>query len=108
MMQKGGKKVKRENLAQWAFLAFQKALTPQNTRAGFRGCGIWPLNFQAMQSKMKPSKAFESQSSNQEDILIQEIWEEGLSTPQEGIVHYFVDHESSGEELLSTPPAEDD
>ena len=99
LMQKGGKKVKKENLAQWASLALQKALTLQNIRAGFRGCRIWPLNFEAMQSKMKPSKAFESQSSNQEDILIQEICEEGLPTLQEGAIHYFVDHESSGEEL---------
>ena len=107
MMQKGGKQVKKENPAQWASLALQKALTPQNIRADFRGCGIWPLNFEAMQSKIKPSKAFESQSSNQEDILIQEIWKEGLPTPQEGAIH-FVDHESSGEELPSIPPAEDD
>ena len=50
---------------------------------------------------MGPSKGFHKHTSNesQDDILIQEIWEEGLSTPQVGALHYFVDYESTGDEL---------
>ena len=46
-----GAKVRKEDLANWVSLALKRALTTSNIKAGFRGSGIWPLNFQAMQSK---------------------------------------------------------
>ena len=57
---------------------------------------------------MGPSKAFRDSTCAefQEDILIQEIWEEGLPNVEEGVVHYFVDHESDEDEFLSTAAAE--
>ena len=54
----------KEHLAQWTSLALKKDLTPSNIRVGFRGCGIWHLNFQAMQTKMGLNKGFRSQISN--------------------------------------------
>ena len=76
-MQGKGNNINKEHLAQWASLALEKALTPPNIRAGFKGCGIWPLNFEAMKAKMGPFKAFRDSTCAefQEDILIQEIWE---------------------------------
>ena len=38
-------------------------------------------------------------------ILIQESWEEGLSNHEEEVVDYFVDHESSEDNMPSTTPA---
>ena len=101
MYQGVGDKVKKEHLVQWASLALKEALTPQNIRARFQGCGIWPLNFEAMKSKMGSNKGFHMHTSNesQDDILIREMWKEGLPNPQVGALHYFVDHESSGDEL---------
>ena len=107
-MQGKGNKINKEHLAQWASLALKKALTPSNIRARFKGCDIWPLNFEAMKAKMGPSKAFRDSTCAefQEDILIQEIWEECLPNVEEGVVHYFVDHESDEDELLPTTAAE--
>ena len=110
MYQGVGDKVKKEHLAQWTSLALKKALTAQNIKARFQGCGIWPLNFEAMKSKMGPSKGFHKHTSNesQDDIFIQEIWEEDLPTPQVGALHYFVDQESSGDELPQFASTVDD
>ena len=71
-MQGRGNKVNKEHFAQWASLAPKKALTAPNIRAGFKGCGIWPLNYTAMKAKMEPSKAFRNPTCTefQEDILI--------------------------------------
>ena len=93
--------MKKENLAQWAFLALKKALTIYNIRVGFKACGIWPLNFDATKSKMEFSKGFHTHTSNdsQDAILVQEIWEEGFPSVQEEALYYFVDHESSGDDL---------
>ena len=46
-----GKKCKKEDLAQWASLALQRAWTKKIIQSGFRGSGIWPLNPQAMSPK---------------------------------------------------------
>ena len=59
IMQCKGKTVNKEHLAQWASLAFKKALTPTNVRTGFQACGIWPLNHRAMQGKMRSSAGFQ-------------------------------------------------
>ena len=75
MLQRIEKKINKENLAQWAYLAFKKALTIHNIRIDFRPCGIWPLNFKVIKEKMELSKGFCTQSSkdNQYDVLIQKI-----------------------------------
>jgi hypothetical protein len=44
--------VSKEDLAQWVFLALKKALTTTNICKGFLAIGIWPLNLDAMASKM--------------------------------------------------------
>ena len=59
---------------------------------------------------MGPSKVFHKHTSNesQDDIFIQVIWEEGLSTPQVGALHYLVDQESTGDELPQSASTTDD
>jgi hypothetical protein len=47
-----GMGVSKEDLAQWVFLTFKKALTTTNICKGFLTIGIWPLNLDAMASKM--------------------------------------------------------
>ena len=64
IMEGKGKVVKKEHLAQWASLALKKALTSTNFKAGFRACGIWPLNYTAMQGKMQSSARFQNQPLN--------------------------------------------
>ena len=58
---------------------------------------------------MVPSKALTGPSSSQaqENLFIQEIWEEGIPSTQEGAVNYFVDHDSSTDELPSTTATQD-
>ena len=104
-----GQQSKQRKPCPMGLLALKKALTESNIRVGFRGCGIWPLDFIAMKGNMEASKAFTTPSSSKaQDIFIQKIFEESLSSPSEGVIHYFVDHESSGDELPFTPPAETD
>ena len=40
-------------------LALEKALTPRNIKHGFKGTGIWPLNYEAVVGKMGPSEQFQ-------------------------------------------------
>ena len=58
-----GCKVKKAHLASWVSLTLKKALTSTNIRAGFRGVRIWPLDIDAMISKMDPSEGFVPQSA---------------------------------------------
>ena len=62
-----------------------------------------------MNGKMGPNKGFVVESSSQleEDMLFQEIWEEGLPSHQQGVQHYFVEHESNGEDMPSLALAHD-
>ena len=99
-----GAKVRKEDLANWVFLALRKALTTSNIKAGFRGSEIWPLNFQAMQSKMGPSKGFVPITPAD----VAEMLEEGLPSPPSNPIHFYVDNEDvddlQEEELGSQDP----
>ena len=63
VMQGNRKKIDKENLTQWISLALKKALITPNIRVGFKGCGIWKINFVAMKEMMRPSKALTNPSS---------------------------------------------
>lgn len=56
----------KETLAQWVSLSLRKALTESNIRGGFRGAGIYPLNFHAVDSYLVPSETYgsEGQATN--------------------------------------------
>ena len=78
-------KVRKEDLVSWISLILKKALTPSNRKARFRGSGNWPLNLQAMQTKMKPSETFIPRSAPQvahEEEVLAKIMEENPLYPQ--------------------------
>ena len=83
-------------MASWVSLGLKKALTPTNIKAGFRGTRIWPINLEAMNSKMGPSESFLPRSSAKvaQDVEIEaEIIEEGLPPPSANPTHFYVDNE---------------
>ena len=86
-LQNHGKKCETEDLAQWASLAFKKALTTKNIDSGFRVTGIWPLNPLAMQHRTGPSEPFQAEFSENDER--DQILQEGLPTPREGLLHYY-------------------
>ena len=86
-LQNHGKKCQKEDLAQWANLAFKKAFTKKNFASGFRATRIWPLNPLAMQHRTGPSELFEANFSENDER--DQILEEGLPTPKEGLTHYY-------------------
>ena len=91
-----GMKVRKEDLVHWLSLAYKKALINNNIKAGFKGTRIWPLNFQAMQSKMGPSESFLHRSSievAQEEQVVAEILGEGILPPPSNPTHFYVDNE---------------
>jgi len=88
-------------LAQWVSLALRKAIIPNNIKARFDATGIWPLNPQKLDNKMKPSKGF---SHKPLDVQIQYILEEDVLGAQENIVHYFVDKEGESPFEDQQPP----
>ena len=110
-----GKKVGKQELAQWVSLGLQKALTPKNIQNGFRTAGIQPLNKEAMLGKMGAAELFNSsqfsREPNEEDeeplqtsqeahhVNVEEILEEGIPSPSRHYTHYYV----SVEEDLSIP-----
>ena len=84
---------KEGNLATWISLALKKTLTRNNIKAGFRGIGIWPLNFEAMKSKMGPSERFLPRNAAevaQEEQKVTQIMEEGLPPPPSNPTHFHV------------------
>ena len=89
-----GSKVRKEDLACWISLALKKALTSTTIRVGFRGSGIWPLNFEAMKNQMGPSKQFIPPSDAEiriDEELHQDIMEEDIPLPSSNVIHYYVD-----------------
>ena len=79
-------------------LGLKKTLTSTNIRVGFKGTRIWPLNFEAMKSKVDPSEGFVPQcivDIRLEEELNEAIIEEGIPPPSPNATHYYVD---SGEE----------
>jgi len=53
-----GRGINKEDSAQWVSLTLKKALTLTNTCKVFSTIVIWPLNLDAMASKMQPFKTF--------------------------------------------------
>ena len=51
--------MEKQTLYEWTSEALQHALTPSNTRLGFRGTSIWPLDSHAARASMTPSIGFE-------------------------------------------------
>ena len=102
-----GQKCRKEDLAQWASLAFKKALTKKNIMSGFRATGIWPLNPQALQTRTSPSEGFTAE--NEEEEQRAEIFEEGMPNPGGGGLHYYGTEEEKGLQEVeegSAPEAE--
>ena len=89
-----GQKCRKEDLAQWASLAFKKALTEKNIMSGFRATGMWPLNPQALQTRTSPSEGFTAK--NVEEEQRDEIFEEGMPNPGVGVSHYYGTEEEDG------------
>ncbi|KAH9292038.1 hypothetical protein KI387_042776 [Taxus chinensis] len=56
--------VKRAELAELGSKAFKRALTPSNIKAGFKRTGIWPLNPNALDEDMAPSRTFDTSSQD--------------------------------------------
>ena len=88
-----GSKVRKQDLASWVSLALKKALTSANIRAGFKRSGIWPLNLEAMKSKMGPSEGFVPHSAVEIrfEELNEEIMGEDIAPPSPHATHYYVD-----------------
>ena len=82
-----GRKCKKENLAQWASLALQKALTKKIIVSGFRGTRIWPLNLAAMTQNTTPREAFTNET--QDSIAREAIFEKGILVVQRDCTHYY-------------------
>ena len=89
------KACKKDTLAQWMSLALQKALTTSNITSGFKACGIWPLNFDAMNGKMEPAHVFNEEVPL--EVQVEEILEHGSipTMAEESTTHYFVDVDAS-------------
>jgi len=51
-------KVEKSMLCEWTSKALGQALTPSNIKAGFRRCGIWPLDRAATAADMGPAEGF--------------------------------------------------
>ena len=91
-----GAKCLKEDLAQWASLAFQKGLTKKNIGSGFRATGIWSFNPQAIIGRTRPSEAFRPHFSKEEER--KRILEEGLPMVNNGGTHYYGSQEEEGEQ----------
>ena len=77
------------------FLALKIFLTPTNIKNGFKACGIWPLNYEAMNAReMGSSQVFSANVPLK--IQVEEILEHGgLPISVGGATHYYVDVEAS-------------
>ena len=102
-----GKKATKQHLAQWVSLDLIKALTPKNIKSRFRTAGIYPLNKEAMVTKMGAHENFQHNERTPEDsqeeeevpsqeceeetnLQVEEIIEEGLPSPPKHYTHYYV------------------
>ena len=103
-----GKRVGKKILAQWVSLALHRALTMSNIQARFRVARIQPLNKNAMVGKMGPSELFQplqepmetsdeedvgNQSSQECNIEVEEILEEGIPTSLRYYTQYYINIE---------------
>ena len=62
--------------------------------SGFRATGIWPLNLQALQTRIGPTEGFTAE--NVEEEQRGEIFEEGMPNPGAGVTHYYGTEEEDG------------
>ena len=95
MQQSNGRKVKKKTLAYWVDLALGRALSKSNTVAGFRATGIWSLNLDKMETKVKPSKPVHSMPL--EKLIVHEIMEDDLSMKEEDAKHFYIEDEDEVE-----------
>jgi len=56
----------KEDLAQWVSNGLRRALSKENIKKGFEVTSIYPLNENAMNSKMGPSEVYDRSSKNQQ------------------------------------------
>jgi hypothetical protein len=56
-------KVDKSMLCEWTSKALGQALTPSNIKAGFRRCGIWPLNKTTTLADMGPAEGFQTEDN---------------------------------------------
>jgi len=89
-MQNKGEANRKEDFVQWVNLGLKKAMTPSNIKASFLAIGIWPLNPQELNNKMKPSEGFIEKPL---EVQVQEILEEDTFCSQNDAIHYCVDLE---------------
>ena len=76
----------------------KKALTSKNIKIGFKACGIWPLNSQAMVHKMEPCKTFKSMEIEVEEIVEKILEQGGLSEAKINSTHYYIEYDVNEEE----------
>ena len=57
--------VGKQTLCEWTSKALKRALIPSNIKLGFRGAGIWPLDWEASKASTLPSRRFEIGSAKQ-------------------------------------------
>ena len=74
-------------------LALNRTFFKFNILTGFKAIGIWPLNLERMQKKMRPSKPYYPISSVK--VIVEEIMEEELPRAEEDGKHYFVEDEGN-------------
>ena len=91
-----GAKCLKEDLAQWASLAFQKALTKKYIDSEFRATSISPFNPQAMIGRTGPSEAFGPHFSEEQEK--ERILEEGLPMVNNRGTHYYGSQEEEGDQ----------
>ena len=90
-----GVAARKENLAQWIYLALKRAFTCENIQCGFCTCGMWPINSDTMANQMDPSEVYQPIVDDIASILIglqiEEIQIDVEAPPNPGTLHYFVE-----------------
>jgi len=87
------KGTRKEYLAQWMSLRFKMALTSSNICKGFLATPIYPLNLDAMVSKIQPFQQFMDieLEIHLVDLQVEELLNENLNLLEKIIYHYYVD-----------------
>ena len=105
-------KYRKEDLAQWAFLALKRTLTSKNILSGFKSTRIWPFNPSAMTNNIGPNEPF--QEENDEEQERSEILEEDFPRATIGVTQFYgVDEDvdldleegNNFEQCVTPPPA---
>ena len=91
MSENNGNKVEKENLAHWVDLFLKKEFSKSNILAHFKATGIWPLNMERMQQKVKPSTTYYSIPSAQ--LIEHDIMEDDLPRGASNAKHFVIEEE---------------